>query len=49
MKELQTPKNLLASLWRELSYSHHCITKEVKDLYTKHNPYRTKPNMNEIV
>lgn len=49
LKELQTPENLLASLWRELSHSHDHMAKEVKDLYTKHTRYRTKPNMNEIV
>ena len=49
LKELQTPENLLASLWRELSHSHDSMAKEVKDLYTKHNRYRTKPNMSEIV
>ena len=49
LKELQTPENLLASLWRELSHGHGSVAKEVKDLYTKHTRYRTKPNMNEIV
>ena len=49
LKKLQTPENLLASLWRELSHSHDSMAEEVKDLYTKHSRYRTKPNMNEIV
>ena len=49
LKELQTPESLLASLWRELSHSHDTIAGEVKDLYTKHSRYHTKPDMNEIV
>ena len=49
LKDLQTPENLLASLWRKLSHSHDTIAKEVKDLYTKHTRNRTKQKMNEIV
>lgn len=48
LKELQTPANLLASLWRELSQSRGSLAEEAKALYTKHAGYRTKPTPDEI-
>ena len=49
LKELQTPTNLLASLWMELSQGQDSLAEEAKALYAKHTRYRTKPTLDDII
>ena len=49
LKELQTPKNLLASCWRELSLSLDSFIGGAKNLYDVQTRHRTKPSIDEIV
>lgn len=49
LKELQTPANLLAGLWRGLSQSRDLLAKEAEAVYAKHIFYRTKPTLDEIM
>ena len=49
LNELQTPANLLAGLWRELSQSRDSLTEEAKALYAKYARYRTSPSLEEVV
>ena len=49
LKELQAPKDLLASCWRELSDSQDSLAEGPKSLYAMHTRYRTKPTMDEII
>ncbi|KAJ6531019.1 ankyrin repeat-containing domain protein [Mycena capillaripes] len=45
--EIQTPSNLLAALWRQLTFGRPLST-AVHELYVKHHEQRTRPSLEDV-
>lgn len=45
---LQTPQNLLASLWKDLALNHADLSEVVQDVYKKNKDRATKPSLKEV-
>ena len=46
---LQTPENLLASVWMQLIHNHSSVSDKVRDIYKAHINKDTRPRLKDIV
>lgn len=47
-QDVQTPVNLLASIWRQLAYNRDSLSTDIEELYKIHRRQGTKPTLEEV-